>query len=119
MLVAADLLNKGPGRPLAAELLQRRRAPQKLREDDQYLADALHQTLVSVFGSDDLPLILPPCQDLGNAGPYLLRDPLDVSHALKYKPIYQIPVSAKPPATPVRIYLDNAKMLENERQKEV
>lgn len=49
MLLTGDALDQSPDRPLETEPLERRRTPQKLREDYQELPDALHETRIKVF----------------------------------------------------------------------
>ena len=83
MLLTGDALDQSPDRPLAIEPLERRRTPQKLREDYQELPDALHEMRIKVFVCP--PRILSRRQLFGHAGPYLVRDPCNVSHVLRYK----------------------------------
>ena len=83
MLLTGDALDQSPDRPLATEPLERRRTPQKLREDYQELPDVLHEMRLKVFVCP--PRILPRWQLFGHAGPYLVRDLCNVTHVLRYK----------------------------------
>ena len=63
MLMTGDVLDQNPDRPLATEPLERRRTPQKLREDYLEAPDALHEMWIISLRRP--PRILPRCQHVG------------------------------------------------------